>query len=93
MAILQERILAIIRCLYSKQAEIIERIEGSWTIYGICIPNNREIWLSPEEVDFLEDAEIIECDGGGENMRVYVITEQAREKIDAIRINPKRLLN
>ena len=93
MAISQERVLEIIKCLYSRDAEITERIEGRYIVYGISIPHSGELWLSPEEVSFLEDAEIIECDGGGEDLRVYVITEKAREKIDEIRTDPKRLLS
>ncbi len=92
MAPLRERILEILKCLYSRNAEITERIEGRWIIYGIYIPGNSELWLSPSEVDFLVESEVIECDGGGENLRTYILSSEAREKIDKLRLNPERLL-
>ena len=87
MAVSKERLGANVACLYGKRAEIFETLGERFIDYEIIFEGNN-LCLNWEEVEYLIQAETIECDGGNtespEETRVYILTEVANDRIKDI---------
>lgn len=95
MTVSIDRIFAIMSCLYGKNAEIVEEIDGIFTDHSIVFEWNgvkNNLSLDGEEVYCLEENGIIECDGGfGDERRVYVLTDSAQQRIRDIVADKKTI--
>jgi hypothetical protein len=84
MEISIQRLVAVIACMASEGAEVIEDIP-SGECYVFIGRNQKPLPLDYEEVDCLISAKVLEVDGGcdekGHETVVYRLTETAIEKV------------
>jgi len=95
MSLSIERIVHIIACMYGRRAEAVVNITDD-TCYLFLGLNNYRLLVSREELVYLEQNGIIEFDGGcneeGYRTRVYILTTEARYRIQTILNDTKLLL-
>lgn len=81
----KERLIRIIEIMYFFDFEIVQKKYEDKLCCEIFIPHGNSPTVYPEEILFLETYLIIECTGGGEHTRSYVLTDERKLEIDRIR--------